>query len=838
MASQIGSLAFDQTGYFSQDFFGRFTQGQPLPIFNMAPERGHAAEFGFHYIGAPLLMYAGVVGNGVDAHVRVTVPGIPAAGPLGFQGAAVTFFGNPTAQNSSPTSPIAFFTNPSDCSGRPLTTIVHADSYEHPGRHNADGTPDFSDPNWKSTSTITPPLSGCNALHFNPTISLQPDTTQPDAPTGLGVDLNVPQNTDPNGLATPDLKNTTVTLPRGMSVSPSAADGLQDCSDAQIDLATNVPSNCPDGSNIGTAVVHTPLLDHVLPGTVYLGTPLCSPCTNADAQGGRMLRLFIQINDPSSGVVLKLPGTVSADPTTGQLTASFKGNPQLPFDDLKLQFKSGPRGTLATPRACGTYTSTADLSPWSAPFTPDATPISSFQVTGCGDPNQFGPSFMAGTSNPQAGAYSPFLLGFSRADADQELSGLSVTLPPGVLAKLAGVPLCSDADANAGNCPASSQVGTVTAGAGPGSHPFFVGGHVYLTGPYKGAPYGLAVQVPAIAGPFNLGTVVVRQALHVDPADAHVTAVSDSFPTILDGIPLQIRTVKVAIDRPAFTLNPTSCEPMQVAGTLTSVGGLGARVSSRFQAANCAGLPFKPSFAASTQANTSKASGASLTVRVAQHAGEANIHKVKLQLPLLLPARLTTLQKACTEAQFNSNPAGCPAASNIGTARAVTPLLETPLIGPAILVSHGGAAFPDVEFVLQAQGIEIILDGKTDIKKGITYSRFETVPDAPISSFETSLPEGPHSALAAFGSLCHPTQTVKRHKRVTRRVHGRVVHVVRTVTQTIPQPLTMPTTITAQSGAVVNQTTKIAVTGCRRPVKPKKGRRAGVGHTKPHRTKH
>jgi len=507
--------------------------------------------------------------------------------------------------------------------------------------------------------------------------------------------------------------------------------------------------------------------------------------------------MFIQAE--GSGVVLKLAGNVSVDPATGRLTATFKNTPQQPFDDLKVQLKEGARAPLANPPVCGAYTTTSDLTPWSTPFTPDATPASSFEVGGCGDPGRFAPSFVAGTVNPQAGAFSPFTLSFSRQDSDQPFSGLTATLPPGLVAKLAGVPLCPDANASAGTCPASSQVGTVTTGAGPGSHPFFLPGRVYLTGPYRGAPYGLAVEVPAVAGPFNLGTVVVRQSLQIDVHDAHVSAVSDPFPTILDGIPLQLRAVNVTIDRPSFVINPTSCDPMQVAATFTSTQGASARASSRFQAAGCADLGFAPTFTVITRAHTSKRDGASLEVKVTSGPGQANIGKVKVDLPGQLPSRLTTLQKACTENVFNANPATCPEGSFVGSATAVTPLLDHQLTGPAILVSHGGASFPDLVILLQGDGITLQLDGQTDIKHGITSSSFASVPDAPISTFDLTLPESPHSALGAIASLC-------------------------------AHPLLMPTKITGQNGAVIKRTTRIAVTGC--------PRKRHVHRTHRHRRRH
>ena len=394
------------------------------------------------------------------------------------------------------------------------------------------------------------------------------------------------------------------------------------------------------------------------------------------------------------------------------------------------------------------------------------------------------------------------MLKLSRESGSQHFGALNVSMPAGLTGKLAGVQECSDAQlaaaaarANPGegavelaspSCPQSSEVGNVTVGAGSGS-PVLVGGHAYLAGPYKGAPLSLAIITPAVAGPFDLGTVVVRSALFIDPVTAQVTVRSDAFPTILQGIPLDIRSVAISIDRPAFILNPTSCEPMSVTGQSISTTGQAANLSSRFQVGGCAGLAFKPSLTASTVGKTSKASGASLTVKVAQQPGEANIHKVDLTIPTVLPARLTTLQKACTEAQFAANPAGCPPESFIGTAKAVTPILGVPLTGPAILVSHGGAAFPDVVFLLQGDErggvIRIELDGKTDIKKGVTYSRFETVPDAPITSFETNLPQGPHSVLSANGNLC-------------------------------AGKLAIPTELTGQNGAKVTQSTALTVTGC------------------------
>jgi hypothetical protein len=782
-----------------------------LTVWNVTPEHGYPAELGVFLpnLQRAALLYASVVGSGADTHVRVvSTPQTMAFLPI--VGVSLTLFGVPAVIDESPLTPVALFTNPSDCSASGFTSKIYADSWRHPGRFGSDGQPDLSDPNWKSASTTSPPVAGCEALQFHPSLSFAPEPAHSgaDEPSGYESTLTVPQNEDPNGLASPPLKNTVVTLPAGVAISPSAADGLVGCQvsgSEGIELDSSQPGHCPAASKVGEVKAVTPVLKEPLEGGVYVAQPGCSPCSEAQAEKGEVFALYLELGSENSGVHVKVPGTVEVggegreggkhnDLAPGQVRTTFADTPQQPVSELKLSFNSGPRAPLANPQTCGGFASSAVLEPWShtpapgeAQGTPNALLNPSFVVSSC--TGRFSPGFSAGTVNPQAGGYSPFSLTFSRADREQDLSGVTVNMPPGLIGKIAGIAQCPDAQAGAGSCPAASRVGTVTAAAGSGSHPFWQSGAVYLTGPYRGAPFGLSVVVPAVAGPFNLGNIAVRAAIYINPATAQVSVVSDPLPQNVDGVPLRVKTVNVTVDREAFISNPTNCAEQTIGARIASAQGASAAVASRFQAANCANLPFKPSFTASTQGRTSKANGASLTVKVSEKPGEANIHKVDLTLPLALPARLTTLQKACTEAQFNANPAGCPEASVIGMATARTPVLNVPLVGPAYLVSHGGAAFPDVEFILQGEGVEIVLDGGTDIKKGITYSRFETVPDAPISSFETVLPEGSHSVLAtnipasAKGSLC-----------------GR--------------SLVIPTSITGQNGAVVSQSTKVAVTGC------------------------
>jgi hypothetical protein len=817
-----GCPADTQVGYVQAE--PTSTASAKGPIYNLVPEHGVAAEFGFVDVLKNVhVIYSSVAPTPAGYTIRATTDDVPQAQLTDF---VVNFFGEPAVRqeeiarierrkpNLVPHVP--FFTNPANCAGGELQTAVHIDSWLNPGRNNPDGTPDLSDPNWASASTTLPAVTGCSLLRFTPeAFSVKPETATADASSGLSFDLKVPQSEKPETLGTPPLRDATVTLPAGVIVNPAAAGGLSSCSSAQIGWLGGSLTNfnaaapqCPDSSKIGDVEVSTPLLANPLVGTIYLAAQNDNPTHS-------LLGGYIVINDPVTGTLVKIAGKLDTDPSTGQITGIFEENPQLPFSDLKLHFYGGTRGELATPEGCGTFTTTSDLRPWSAPESgPDATPTSSFQINSGCTPG-FTPAFSAGATNAQAGAYSPFVLSFSRQDSERELSGLSVTLPPGLVGKLAGISKCTDAQlaAAAANpsgaaeqaspeCPANSRIGSVQASAGVGSEPYTLGGTAYLTGPYKGAPFGVAVVVPALAGPFDLGNVVVRSKLNIDPSDAHVTVTADAFPTIIDargadgqtdGFPIRMRSVSITMDRSGFTLNPTSCTPAGINATLTSTVATQAAVSSHFQVGSCASLAFKPSLAVTTAGQASKANGAGLDVKVLYPNGPigsyANIRSVKVDLPKQLPSRLTTLQKACLAATFEANPANCPEASDVGTATATTPLLSVPLMGPAYIVSHGNEAFPDLEIVLQGEGITLILDGNTQIKKGITSSTFKTVPDAPVSSFELKLHTGKYSILGA---------------NVPQSAHYSLCG----------QTLNMPTEITAQNGAVIKPTTKIAVTGC------------------------
>jgi hypothetical protein len=673
--------------------------------------------------------------------------------------------------------PLPFVENPTDCAGDPLTELA-VDSYEEPEV-------------FTTALAASPIPTSCAGAPFGASVVVSPETGQAGGPTGLNFDLTLPQSNAPEGQGTADLEKAVVTLPQGMTISPSAASQpLEGCTNEQFAAGSDTQAQCPANSVIGTDEVKTPLLppsatgeEGKLTGKIFLGQPLSS-----DPTSGQMFRVFQELQ--GFGVDVKMEGSVTASPETGQLTATFGNLPELPFQNFRLHFNGGPNAVLVNPPTCGPHATSTQLFPYSnpgSPATPSATFDTSYDGSGalCPAPLPFSPAASVSTASAQAGASSPLSVTFARADGTQALGQIDAKLPQGLLGFVSKVPLCEAAAASAGTCPAESRIGTVSTSAGAGSDPLTVQGSVYLARGSDGYPFMLSVVVPAVAGPYDLGNVVVPVWLQVN-SDGSITAVSGQLPSILDGIPLDIRSVTMTLDRPGFAINPTNCAALSLTGSVSSLSGTLAPISAPFQASGCTSLPFAPSLTTATLGSTSKAGGASLTVRITQKPGDADIHSVHVELPHQLASRLTTLQKACTEAQFNSDPAHCPAGSVVGTATAITPTLSSPLTGPAILVSHGGAAFPDMEIVLQGEGVTVVLDGQTDIKKGITSSTFASVPDVPIGGFELTLPEGPYSLLSPDGTLC-------------------------------TSKLSMPTTIVGQNGTTVTQSTRIAVNGCPKP---------------------
>ncbi len=618
-------------------------------------------------------------------------------------------------------------------------------------------------------------VEGCDKVPFSPSATIAPETAQSDAPDGVTTVVQVPQKVHENEINTSDIQDARLTLPEGLTLNPAAAHGLEACSGAQIGIGTADAVGCPAGSKIGTVTIETDLPPGSLTGPVYLGSPGGGPITAPP------YTIYLDAESPSYGVSVRLQGSVMPNPSTGRLEVTFADNPQLPFSELRLSLNGGEHAPLANPLACGSATTEFAFTPYTgAGAAIGATP---FETSGCPSPLPFLLAQGTADSPANAGAFgsTAFTFNLARADGQQYPSALTTVLPSGLVGAIPSVTLCGEPQATAGTCPPTSQIGAATAEVGAGD-PYPFSGPVFLTGPYGGSPYGLSIPIHALAGPFDLGTIVTRAAINVDPHTGRVIATS-ALPTIFMGVPLRLRGISVAVNRPRFLFNPTNCGPLATNTTLTSTFNATQSLSSPFGVTGCSALAFKPAFAVSSSAKASKASGASLKVSLTQVAHEANIDSVLVQLPLQLPSRLTTLQKACPAATYAANPYDCPVGSKVGSATVTTPVLPGALSGPAYLVSHGGRAFPDLDLLLEGDGVHVILEGSTNIHAGITTSTFASIPDVPVSSFVLDLPTGPNSVLAANGNLCS-------------------------------HALIIPTTITAQSGAQTKQSTIVSVAGC------------------------
>jgi hypothetical protein len=790
-----------------------------VPVFNLEPAFGEPARFGFAVpIAGSTITLDTALRSGPGEDYGITVSSLNTTEQVGTLSAQVSFWGVPNDPRhdssrgwaclsealgrthslcvpSTEQHPPALLTMPTSCNG-PLKASAELSSWQTPSVLQSF----FPEEALQS-------LDGCNQLPFTPSVSAQPSTARASAPSGLDFNLDFQNEglTNAEGLAQSNLKDITVTLPEGVTVDPSAGVGLSGCRPGDLareTLSSQPGEGCPESSKLGTVEVDTPLLSVPIHGSVYIAQPYENPSDS-------LIALYVVLKNPEKGILIKLAGKVSPNPTTGRLTTTFENNPPVPFSHFNFHFHEGPQAPLISPPACGTYTTEASLRPFSEPASL-LSELASFQITQgfdggpCPAGVPFAPQIQAGMLNNDAASFSAFYLHLSRSDADGQISSFSTSMPPGLSGILTGIPFCPEADialarSKSGaaeqaspSCPQASLLGHSLVGAGVGSVLAYTPGEIYLAGPYDGDPFSLLSVTSAVVGPFDLGTVVLRFGLRIDPSSAQVSVdptPSEPIPTILQGIVTHVRDIRVYVDRPNFTLNPTSCEPMAISSTLKSNLGQSATVSSRFQASNCQALKFAPKFSVSTSAKTSKANGASLTTKLSYPPNSlgsyANIAKVKVELPKQLPSRLTTLQKACTSAQFQANPAGCPSASFIGHAIVHTPLLPVPLTGPAIFVSHGGEAFPSLEIVLQGYGVTIDLIGATQIKKGITSTTFKSTPDTPFSDFELTLPEGPYSALAANANLC-------------------------------AQKLSMPSEFLAQNGALIRQSTPISVSGCKK----------------------
>ncbi len=724
-------------------------------VYNLEPSAGLPLEFGIH-VNVPAvanehIFLEGHVEWSGDYHEWFQIDNISKAIPI--LKSKLLFNGRAGEGN--------FLTLPSVCSS---TTTSYAEIESYEGQI-------------ARTETHTPVgVEGCDKVPFSPTSTVTPETAQSDSPDGTTTIVRVPQNVAPSQINTSDIKDAHVVLPEGLTLNPSAAHGLEACSAAQIGIGTRNPVTCPAGSRVGAVTIETDLPPHTLTGSAFLGSPSGAPITDPP------FTLYLDA-ESSAGVSVRLQGLVNPNPSTGRLEVTFANNPQLPFSELALTLNGGQHAPLANPLTCGPASTDFAFTPYTGG--PPAIGSTPFQAGGCAATIPFALAQSTADSSSAAGAYTHYTFNLGRAQGQQYLQRVSTTLPAGLVGAIPSVPLCGEPQAASGSCAASSQIGTASVYAGSGD-PYPFSGPVYLTGPYNGAPYGLSIPVEAAAGPFDLGRLTTRAAINVDPHSARVS-VTSTLPTIFKGVPLRLRNISVVVNREGFLFNPTNCGPLSTDTTLTSTLGAAQGLSSPFAVTGCGALPFKPTFSAATSASTNptqlKANGASLRVNLLQGAHQANIHSVVAELPKSLPSRLTTLQKACAEATYAANPYSCPSGSKVGSATVTTPVLPGALHGPAYLVSHGGAAFPDLDLLLEGDGVRVILVGNTNIKNAITTSTFASIPDVPVSSFVLELPSGPSSALTAVGALC--TQT-----------------------------LTMPTTITAQSGAVLKLATPIAVAGC------------------------
>ncbi|HET6999533.1 MAG TPA: hypothetical protein VFI03_13215 [Solirubrobacterales bacterium] len=801
--SPVGCPAATKVGMSSLTAVNPLTSaGLPLsaPVFNIAPRPGEPARFGFSVLGNDIFLNAGVAWES-DYHEYFTIHATALKLGEGFELARIlenrlVFDGETELQAGGG----RFLTIPSTCSDpqvepfkRQYTTFLHADSYEEEAPDNgydlaAPAPPSASFVN--GSQEVQSPLpkgaraEGCEKVPFNPSTSADPGTNLTDSPSGAAVEVKVPF--DPTAaIYNSNVKVARVTLPRGMGINPSAAETLQVCTDGQFNKGQRIPVACPPGSKIGTVAINTPPLpDGILTGNVYLGQQL-----SRDPLSGDEYRIFLAAESAARGLSVRLVGNVSADPQTGQLTAVVREAPQVPFSSVLVKLNGGPQATLSSPPTCGPNATSHAMTAWSG--TPDGGPQDKgFTLTSApgGGPcaktmaeRPFAPSFAAGPKSDQAAAFTPFTTRIVRTDGQQELKGVDITLPPGATAKLAGVPYCPPsalaaavarsgaAEKGNSSCPDKSQVGVALVSAGTGPSPLQIEGKAFLSGRYRGAPVSLSVITPGVAGPFDLGNVVVRVPLFVDPETAQIHAVSDPIPDVFGGAKLDIRSVFVNVNRKEFTLNGTNCSKFATAGVLRGGGAEPTNpaafsafpVSAPFQATDCKPLRFRPKLHLRLFGATKRAKHPRLRATLKARAGDANIARASVGLPHALFLDQASLATICTRVQFAAG--NCPKRSVYGRARAFTPLLGQPLEGPVYLRSSNNP-LPDLVAHLEGQ-VDVDLVGRIDSFRGGIRTTFGRVPDVPVSKFTMVLPGGKRGLLVASQDLCkNPVRAIVRFK--------------------------------------------------------------------------
>lgn len=750
--TQIGVMKAEATG------LGTIT----LPIFNLIPPSGYVAAFGGVAAGNSFVELASLVGSGAGAHLRVSAPVLP--GQLGIKHVTQTLWGVPADDrhdgergkclNAGGTCPLELppaplLTMPASC-GAPLTTTLGIRSVEEPERTVT------------ATSTLREGgkpqgMLDCEALSFRPTFALRTEGAAL-ALTGLGIELGLPPNEAAFGRSAATLTRLDLELPAGLSLNPSAAGGLAGCVPDQIGLesapgeaaARFDPSapRCPEASKLGTAEVDTSVVDHPLEGNIYLATPGENPF-------GTRFAIYVVLDDPATGTLIKLPARLDADPGDGRIGVTVDRIPQLPLGDVQLDFAGGPRALLATPPVCGKFTATAQAVPSSAPEGVAADLRATFTLdrgaySGPCPPSALpnAPGLQAGSAEAVAGLQTPFVLRVRREDASQPLSAFDLTLPPGLSASLAGVAICADTAMPA--CSASSAIGQATVGAGVGPSPLVLRGTAYLAGPYRGAPLSLLVAVPALAGPFDLGTVAVRAAVRVDPVTGQLSVTSDPLPQILGGVPLAIRSLSLSLDRPGFTHNPTSCEPMAIAGAATSTLGQVTPLATRFQLGECAKLGFEPRLGLRFGGATGRNGHPTVTATVRPRSGDANLRGAALLLPRGVYLDQSHIRGVCTRAELGAG--RCPPDSVYGHLKAWTPLLDRPLEGDLYL-REGPHRLPDLAADLDGQ-VHLVLGGRLTTPHARVRASFDALPDLPFSRLALTLRGGRRGLLVDSESVC------------------------------------------------------------------------------------
>lgn len=741
-----------------------------VPIYNLVPPKGVVARFGIVEVAAIVIDIS--VRTGSDYGVTATVRNLN-EGPNIYSN-TVTFWGVPAASSHDAERFRAGAFSPGDASGNPLPSGLPPTPFlTNPSRCDVPLTSRLRVASWDNPTNLlsytSPPqiFTGCDRLTLKASLNVTPTSAGAGEPTGIAADLDVDQPQAPDALGAPPIKKATVALPEGVSVSPSSADGLGACTPAQIGLGNDLDPTCPDSSKVGTVKIDTPLLPDPVDGSVYLASP--GPGNNPF---GTLVALYVVAK--ASGVLVKLPGSVSLDPVTGRVHSTFDDLPQFPFSHLHFAFKGGPRAALTQANTCGVKTTSVTLTSWGG----QVENVAGDYIVGAGGgapscgPQGFSPELTAGTASSTAGASSPVSFRLTRSDADQRFAGVEATLPEGLLANIKDVTLCQEADATAGTCGPASLVGHATVGSGPGPSPFYIdAGRAYLTGPYKGAPFGLSIVVPAVAGPFDLGNVVVRAAVSADPETARVTVVSDPFPTILQGIPLQVRDIRLNDDRPGFHLNPTNCAPQSFDSTVISTAGTRFSISTPYQATDCASLPLKSKLALSLtgKGQTTDNKHPGLVSHLTQGAGESRLRKVSVTLPLSMALDPNNAEALCKPEQALAK--ACPASSIVGQATAVS-VLHEPLKGPIYFVegvrtdAKSGRkikTLPNLLIPLKGEGVEVNLHASSQVDAlDRLVTTFANLPDAPVSTADITIAGGKHGILVVSGTnICAATQVAE-----------------------------------------------------------------------------